>query len=391
MNTSLFLGKRRGFTLVELLVVIAIIGTLVGLLLPAVQAARESARKSACGNNVKQMALGALNYESANGKYPTSGEGKDFNDAGKDALNVESFQTQILPFIEQTAIAAKWQPKRPYWDTTAGGDGTTSNSLLAATKIKAFLCPSNSITKDEFGGTSTGAASATYKFYGQSDYMPVAYTDLTATGIRSKAVAAVKNGYRQGLLSYDQSTKISTTQDGTSNTVIFFEDSGRSGFTGGKREPTVSGGTKWARSTGNGVVFVAASDANWTDGSADFPTGEGVSKGTCPNRWADPDNASGVSGPPNEEAKTTAERTSTIINNNKSPLPNGDAAGGPTACLWSKNNCGPNDEPFSLHSGAGCFAGFGDGSVHWTSEKLDPNVLRQLSDPSDGDAPPAYE
>lgn len=55
------------------------------------------------------------------------------------------------------------------------------------------------------------------------------------------------------------------------------------------------------------------------------------------------------------------------------------------------NNCGSNDEPFSLHAGNGCFAGFADGSVHWLNEKLDVQVLRQLSDPADGDAPLAYE
>ena len=91
--------KRRGFTLVELLVVIAIIGVLVGMLLPAVQAAREAARKSACGNHIKQMALGALNYESATGAFPTSGEGKRMNGTAQlDVMNVESFQTQILSF-----------------------------------------------------------------------------------------------------------------------------------------------------------------------------------------------------------------------------------------------------------------------------------------------------
>ena len=60
----------RGFTLVELLVVIAIIGILVGLLLPAVQAAREAARRMSCSNNIRQVGLAFLNYESAYKKFP---------------------------------------------------------------------------------------------------------------------------------------------------------------------------------------------------------------------------------------------------------------------------------------------------------------------------------
>jgi prepilin-type N-terminal cleavage/methylation domain-containing protein/prepilin-type processing-associated H-X9-DG protein len=64
--------RRRGFTLVELLVVIAIIGVLVALLLPAVQAAREASRRTQCANQIRQVGLAALNYESAQKHFPSS-------------------------------------------------------------------------------------------------------------------------------------------------------------------------------------------------------------------------------------------------------------------------------------------------------------------------------
>ena len=62
--------RRRAFTLVELLVVISIIGMLMALLLPAVQAAREAGRRAQCMNNVKQLTLATLNFESARKKFP---------------------------------------------------------------------------------------------------------------------------------------------------------------------------------------------------------------------------------------------------------------------------------------------------------------------------------
>jgi hypothetical protein len=129
---------------------------------------------------------------------------------------------------------------------------------------------------------------------------------------------------------------------------------------------------------------------------------------SVPNRWADSDNASGVSGPPSEEGNSSSVagyRTQPIINNHKGVLPGSKLSDGTVStygggtngqktlpnCDWQLNNCGSNDEPFSMHSGGGCFAGFGDGSVHWLNEKLDVQVMRQLSDPADGDAPLPYK
>jgi prepilin-type N-terminal cleavage/methylation domain-containing protein/prepilin-type processing-associated H-X9-DG protein len=63
-------GRRVGFTLIELLVVMLIIAILVSLLLPAVQQARETARKAQCANNLKQLGLALMNYESSSKCFP---------------------------------------------------------------------------------------------------------------------------------------------------------------------------------------------------------------------------------------------------------------------------------------------------------------------------------
>lgn len=324
--------SRSGFTLIELLVVIAIIAILIALLLPAVQQAREAARRSQCKNNLKQIALAIHNYESTYSRLPTSGEGTHWANRQTAFFPVSLF-TSILPFVDQAPVYDMFDFNYPYNADPAAYPGV-QNSVAAKTVVPTYLCPSNASYQDNGGGG-----------YGQADYMPVAYIDIDpVTGLRNPMTAASNGARKDGFLTWNTS-RFRDCTDGTSNTIAVFEDSGR--------PPQVVG--HYPAPAGFSLIDTC---------------GTGM---RCPNRWADGDVGSGVSGPPN-----LGSGDENLINNNKTPL------GGPADCPWTTNNCGPNDEPFSFHTG-GCHVALGDGSARFLSENIDRHVIRRLCDRSDGE------
>ena len=156
-------GKEQskfGFTLVELLVVIAIIGILIGMLLPAVQQVREAARRTQCANNMRQIALGTLSFESAHRRFPVNqvGHGESRGYGGH-----YSWLVPLLPFVEQSNLLSQFDL------SVNNGDGerfTMSadhpNAVAAATEVPLFLCPSDSPSGDnvDWLGSANPASSS---------------------------------------------------------------------------------------------------------------------------------------------------------------------------------------------------------------------------------------
>lgn len=318
---------RRGFTLVELLVVIAIIGILVALLLPAVQAAREAARRMSCTNNMKQVALALHNYESTFKSLPSGGEGTNYTTVPPSTTFSQlSPYIAILPYVEQSTLYDKMNLSYLYNDSR-----WLPNQLAAKTDVATYVCPSDPFlqNQDPLG-------------YGKLDYFFTVYTDIDpVTGVRNTSTR------KDGALAVP-ATSMAAIIDGTSNTLFAIEDNGRN-------NPAVPFNT---------VSAYPDPACNGVGGAIGVDCMPGNLRAVY--RWADPDAAgSGISGPPNSVAGALAG----FINQNKKPI------GGPAACLWSVNNCGLNDEPFSFHPG-GVNASLADGSVRFLSETMNFAALR---------------
>jgi prepilin-type N-terminal cleavage/methylation domain-containing protein/prepilin-type processing-associated H-X9-DG protein len=220
--------RVRGFTLIELLVVIAIIAVLIALLLPAVQAAREAARRAQCVNNLKQIGLGVMNYESANGCFPPGEKGCCWGTWG----------IFILPFIEQSQLYNAWNtygsnnPSGGVLDSLFRYAGAV-NTTVTSTSINSYICPT-----DPSGGTLGGRATRYFNYavnYGNGDQAQT--TTATFPAQWNSAVTIVFNGapfsdmgspliddtgYAAGFQAIPPA-KIATITDGLSNTLMASE------------------------------------------------------------------------------------------------------------------------------------------------------------------------
>ncbi len=426
---------RRGFTLVELLVVITIIGILVSMLLPAVQAAREAARRSSCANNLRQIGLAILNFESAHKKLPTGGEGTILNASATtlnnplatqtlvpwtsalsthpdctdgNAFATQSLLTYLLPYIERGDIYGAMDLSKSYRDASAGNlpkgstvTGYKGNVWAAMTNIPSYVCPSNPY-RDANDRDPAG--------FGGTDYFATVYTDISpSTGLRDRTTRtqgaltvdttrgwvgqtpSVSGISQADVFATDTSVPISAIVDGTSFTIAVIEDAGRVA-------PT---------SAQNALYYTLSGYTAWTTGTSLAPgditdTSSGTQRcGVW--RWADPDACgSGISGPPNAQGLAgSGNYVGNVINQNAGPIggigaetaPDNNSSGTAnkgtmgatnTDCPWVIQNCGLNDEPFSFHRG-GTNAVMVDGGVRFLSERVSPFTMRQLVSRADGD------
>jgi prepilin-type processing-associated H-X9-DG protein len=122
------------------LVVIAIIGILVALLLPALQAAREAGRRTQCQNNLRQLAVATLSYESTRREFPPGVEQTRFPAAP--VYRGSSLFVHVLPHIEEADVQQLWDFADPL-NNTVGGTGALSAAILPV-----VLCPSDSIEQN---------------------------------------------------------------------------------------------------------------------------------------------------------------------------------------------------------------------------------------------------
>jgi len=237
----MMMRRRAGFTLIELLVVIAIIAVLIALLLPAVQAAREAARRAQCVNNLKQIALAGMNYESANGTMPFHNVRRtnEWGSPGGFSGN-RSWYCSILPFMEQQALFNALN-----YNVSDGFNAipTGINHTVHRTVVQSFLCPSDGVVNRY---ANWGMANFNYTANGgrpRNVLLPNESPRGASPGKYMGSISMSRMSSTQGPcrnLAYATPNTfmvtIASITDGTSNTVAYSESLKNDG-SGNHRDP----------------------------------------------------------------------------------------------------------------------------------------------------------
>lgn len=204
---------KRGFTLIELLVVIAIIAILIALLLPAVQQAREAARRTQCKNNLKQIGLAMHNYHDVFSRFPIGnmiayGHGP-------------TAWIAILPYVEQAPLYNQLDfsttvPVGHWW--FGAGTVNVNAARLSGKVVPGYVCPSMTLpsVRSPYGTPANSPMRGSYVLMEGAIGQSQVQNDATH-GIRSTGGSFLRN----------VSLNFRDFTDGTSNTVMVAEQSGR--------------------------------------------------------------------------------------------------------------------------------------------------------------------
>ncbi len=208
--------RLDGFTLVELLVVIAIIGILIALLLPAVQAAREAARRMQCSNNIKQVALAALNHVDVYKRLPLGCQDQTPVLAFPWSPPRQGWLPYLLPFLEEQNSLGQYDFKIGLVANGVYGSDVnygSANSFTATSPTNfvwtTFLCPSD---------TGVLQINTPQGYFSLGNYLAF-FGGLTLGG----ANPANLQSNQRGAFGINFGARLKDFADGTSHTLIFGE------------------------------------------------------------------------------------------------------------------------------------------------------------------------